>query len=246
MNWSPLNATPAVGFSQVSKAWRGSCGRRSARTLLHRDPASGSGGMLLSQTGILSLSAPRRSWSRRWLSPGLPAWPARVPRPPWPPGVLQLPRPFAAVPLVPVDGVVDVIPFALHPGPELARQHVDLVLSSPGGSRSGAIAVSRLSGSGPCDSGGPAAPPAGLSPLGPGGSFLKDPGRRAVSPAVSDAGWGAAPGRIAVSRLPGASLLGGVVSSSGRGAWPLMASSSSSMRRSRSCSRRRWPCSRSS
>ena len=68
MNWSPLNATPAVGFSQVSKVWRGTCGRRSSRTLLHRDPASGSGGMLLSQTGVLSNSAPRRSWSRRWPS----------------------------------------------------------------------------------------------------------------------------------------------------------------------------------
>ena len=44
------------------------------------------------------------------------------------PGVLQLPCPFAAVPLVPVDGVIDVIPFALDPRPELARQQVDLVL----------------------------------------------------------------------------------------------------------------------
>ena len=43
-------------------------------------------------------------------------------------GVLQLPCPFAAVPLVPVDGVVDVIPFALDPRPELTRQQVDLVL----------------------------------------------------------------------------------------------------------------------
>ena len=46
------------------------------------------------------------------------------------PGVLQLPCPFAAVPFVPVYGVVDVIPFALHPRPELARQYVDLVLFS--------------------------------------------------------------------------------------------------------------------
>ena len=44
------------------------------------------------------------------------------------PGVLQLPCPFAAVPLVPVDCVVDVIPFALDPRPELTRQQVDLVL----------------------------------------------------------------------------------------------------------------------
>ena len=44
------------------------------------------------------------------------------------PGVLQLPCPFAAVALVPVDGVVDVIPFALDPRPELTRQQVDLVL----------------------------------------------------------------------------------------------------------------------
>ena len=47
------------------------------------------------------------------------------------PGVLQLPCPFAAVALVPVDGVVDVIPFALDPRPELTRQQVDLVLLLP-------------------------------------------------------------------------------------------------------------------
>ena len=99
MNWSPLNATPAVGFSQVSKAWRGSCGSRSSRTLLHRDPASGSGGMLLSQTrGSLHFRPPPfvvpAVAFRPVFRPGLLAFPGLPGRP----GVFQLPRPFAAVP----------------------------------------------------------------------------------------------------------------------------------------------------
>ena len=129
MNRSPWKATPAVGFSQVSKVGRGSCSCRSASTARHSDLASGSACMLLSQTGTLSVSSPPGSYSRAMpvrLVPrlGLLAFLGRPGRP----GVLQLPCPFAAVALVPVDGVVDVIPFALDPRPELPRQQVDLVL----------------------------------------------------------------------------------------------------------------------
>ena len=74
MNRSPWKATPAVGFSQVSKVGRGSCSCRSASTAAHRDLASGSACMLLSQTGILSVSSPPGSYPGRCLSawsPGL-------------------------------------------------------------------------------------------------------------------------------------------------------------------------------
>ena len=75
MNRSPWKATPAVGFSHVSKVGRGSCSCRSASTAAHSDLASGSACMLLSQTGTLSVSpSPPGSYSRRCLSarsPGL-------------------------------------------------------------------------------------------------------------------------------------------------------------------------------
>ena len=76
MNRSPWKATPAVGFSQVSKVGRGSCSCRSASTAPHSDLASGSACMLLSQTGTLSVSSPPGSYPGRCLSawsPGL-AW----------------------------------------------------------------------------------------------------------------------------------------------------------------------------
>ena len=118
-----------MGFTHVSKVGRGSCTCRSASTAPHSDLASGSGCMLLFQTGTLSASSPPVLVSRAmlvrlvlWI--GLLAFLGRPGRP----GVLQLPGPFAAVPLVPVDGVVDVIPFALDPRPELTCQEVDLVL----------------------------------------------------------------------------------------------------------------------
>ena len=72
MNWSPWKATPAVGFSQASKVERGRFICRSPSTALHSDLASGSGWMLLSQTGILSGSSLRRSYSE----PCLSAWPS--------------------------------------------------------------------------------------------------------------------------------------------------------------------------
>ena len=129
MNRSPWKAAPAVRFSHVSKVGRGSFSWRSASAAAHSDLASGSACLLLSQTGTLSVSSPPCSFSGRCLfarSPGLAClaflgFPGR-------PGVLQLPCPFAAVSLVPVDGAVDVIPSALDPRPELPRQQVDLVL----------------------------------------------------------------------------------------------------------------------
>ena len=157
MNRSPWKATPAVGFSQVSKVGRGSCSCRSASTARHSDLASGSACMLLSQTGILSVSSPPGSYSGRCLSalsPGL-AW-------------LRSSAALAALAFFSCR--VHSPRFRLYQWMALLMSsHLPLIQGqnsrvsrstsssaccdgSGGGSRSGAIAVSRLSSSWLCDS----------------------------------------------------------------------------------------------
>ena len=170
MNRSPWKATPAVGFTHVSKVGRGSCSCRSASTAAHSDLASGSACMLLSHTGTLSVSSPPCSYSGRCLS-------ARSP------GLACLRSSASLAALAFFSCRVHSPRFRLYQWMALLMSsHLPLIqgqnsrvsrstsssasCSSSGGYGSGAIAVSRLSSSWACASGSSAVPPGGLSSLG--------------------------------------------------------------------------------
>ena len=216
MNRSSWKATPAVGFSQVSKVGRGSCSCRSASTARHSDLASGSACMLLSQTGILSVSSPPGSYPGRCLS----AWSSGL-------ACLRSSAALAALAffscrvhsprlrLYQWMALLMSSHLPLIQGPELPRQHVDLVLcllwrvAVRSDSRLPAVRLLAL-----CGSGSSAVTPGGLSSPGPGGSFPRDSGE----PGVSGDGGGDASGGMASSRLPGVSRIGRAASSPWRGA----------------------------
>ena len=204
-----------MGFTQVSKIGRGSCICRSASTAAHSDLASGSACMLLSQTGILSVSSPSCSYPGRCLFG-------------WSSGLACLRSSASLAALAFFSCRVHSPRFRLYQWMALLMSsHLPLIQgqnsrvsrstsssASSGGSRSGAIAVSRLSSSWPCAFGSSAVTPGGLSSLGPGGLFPRDLGGEGVS---GDVG-GDAPVRMTASRLPGGSLFGRAASSPWRGA----------------------------
>ena len=185
MNRSPWKATPAVGFTQVSKVGRGSCICRSASTAAHSDLASGSACMLLSQTVTISVSSPPGSYPGRCLSA-------------WSSGLACLRSSAALAALAFFSCRVHSPRFRLYQLMALLMSsHLPLIqgqnsrvsrsTSSSGGSRSGAIAVSRLSSSWPWGFGSSAVTPGGLSSPSPGGSSPRDWGE----PGVSGDGGGA-------------------------------------------------------
>ena len=174
MNRSPWKATPAVGFSHVSKVGRGSFSCRSASAAAHSDLASGSACMLLSQTGTLSVSSPPGSYPGSY--PGR-CLSARSP------GLACLRSSASLAALAFFSCRVHSPRFRLYQWMALLMSsHLPLIqgqnsrvsrstsssasCSSSGGYGSGAIAVSRLSSPWACGSGSSAVTPGGLSSLG--------------------------------------------------------------------------------